>query len=142
VPGLDGGRSDAGPADAGLTVAPQNLWAQASCEDDGTIRFLAEIYLEPVPSDCTPAPSVTELLLIGIDRWDGRPGTFQLGAEGPRGRAQIALTPSSDPEAPNGTLVVEPFEGSRPRFMSWTSEIGSGRVDLGLCGRFDMLPCR
>lgn len=141
VPLADGG-ADSGAPDAGLFVAPGNLWAQAACEDDGTVRFLAEIYLEPVPADCTPSASVDALLLIGIDRWDGRPGTFPLGAETPRGRAQIGLAPPGPPETPTGTLVVEAFELGHPRFMSWDSDLGSGRIDLGLCGRFDMLPCR
>jgi hypothetical protein len=131
-------RDSASAPDAGLTVPPESLWAQVTCEDGGTARLFVEVYPDGVVSECVPEASITDLIVLGIDGWDGLAGSFVLGEPSPRGRAGLGVGISSDP--PTGTLTVEPFD-ERPHFVSWDSSAGEGRVDLGLCGRIERLPC-
>lgn len=130
------GGADAGVADAGVewTHDPGQTFSSITCKEDGML-LLVEVW--PTGTACTPDPAATDVLVLGIDAWDGEPHTFQLGQETPHGTAHATL---GVPGPLEGTITVEPF-AEAPRWISWDLSEAAGRTDLGLCGHFDDYPC-
>ena len=141
-----GGRRDAGDRledgggapDAGFTVPAGQSFSQVRCDERGT-TFYAEIWPTVDGAECAPPPDISEeLLILGIDGWDGSAGTFIMGESSPRGTARGGTGASAEPVT--GTITIEPFPAT-PEVLSWDLSVGSGRVDLRTCGRFEMFPC-
>jgi hypothetical protein len=106
-----------------------------SCADDGGALLFVEVW-PSAPSACVPPPRVEEVLVLGVDGWNGQPGTFVVGEETPNGLAMA----SSGTEPVTGTITIEPFVLT-PSVIAWDLSVGSGRTDLGVCGKLDDFPC-
>jgi hypothetical protein len=137
-PAADG--VDAGPArvDAGaaFTVPGAQSAPFVRCEDDG-MTFFVEIWPVAISACVPPAEVHHDLLLVGIQRWDGSAGTFELGEETPRGRA----SGGTGLDELRGAITIEPFDDV-PRVLAWDLDgAGEGRLDLSVCGRFERYPC-
>lgn len=137
--GADAGGADAGAADAAAewTHDPGETYSSIMCKDDG-MQLFVELWPPSAQSACVPDPAVSDVLVLGIEGWDGEPGTFVLGEETEHGTAQAGYSLSLDPL--EGTLTVEPF-AETPQWISWELSVDSGRTDLGLCGKFSKFPC-
>ncbi|XYI03660.1 hypothetical protein ACMHYB_29400 [Sorangium sp. So ce1128] len=133
-----GAAQDAGPGDAGpsWTVPPGQTFSETSCEEGGLLLFV-EIWPD-AGSACVPTPDVEDVLVMGIEGWDGQPGTFIVGVETPQGTAHAVFDLGIDEVY--GKITVEPFVGT-PSGLSWDLSVGSGSTDLAVCGRFEVTSC-
>ncbi|WP_437739014.1 hypothetical protein WME73_25545 [Sorangium sp. So ce302] len=136
-----GGSSDTSSSSSspGWTVPPDRVYSYIDCGDE-TADSTLFVEISPRGSGCLPAADVLDdVLVFGIVRWDGQPGTFTLGVETPHGMALAARGLQPDPLI--GTLTIEPYVGT-PSAIAWDLSVGAGRTDLSVCGRFDDFPCR
>ncbi|CAN94756.1 hypothetical protein predicted by Glimmer/Critica [Sorangium cellulosum So ce56] len=120
-------------------MPPDRVYSYIDCGDEpaGSTLF---VEISPRGSGCLPAPDVVDdVLVFGIVRWDGQPGTFTLGVETPHGMALASR--GLQPNPLTGTLTIEPYAGA-PSAIAWDLSVGAGRTDLSVCGRFDDFPCR
>ena len=130
------GSSSSGPM---WTVPPDRVFSYVDCDyaDKGTLLFV-EVWKEG--SACSAPPQAVDgILVLGIEGWDGQPGTFTLGVETPQGKAGAGMSPLMSEDIA-GTLTVETFVGT-PSAISWDLSVGAGRTDLSACGNFDAFPC-
>ncbi|WP_437742673.1 hypothetical protein WMF39_45305 [Sorangium sp. So ce1504] len=139
APGAGGGDASSSSSSPGWTVPPDRTYSHIDCDDDPADPTLfVEIW--PAGSGClAPATIVDDVLVFGILRWDGQPGTFTLGVETPHGMAQAGMV--SQPDPITGTLTIEPYVGT-PSAIAWDLSVDAGRTDLSVCGHFDAFPCR
>lgn len=125
------------PIDAArVTVPAGQIAAWTRTDDRDGLTLVIEVWDRAV-SDCVPPADVSSdgVLLLAIMGWDRTAGTWRIGEETEHGIAAAARGLGDEPAT--GTLTLEPFDAS-PRFVSWDLDaLGSGRADLGLCGRFD-----
>jgi hypothetical protein len=135
----DAGRLDAGSVDGGqaVTVDPGWTYSSVSCDPERGMTLMVEIWNE-AKGECVPDPGAIDVLVLGVDRWDGRSGVFEVGVSTPRGRAGASRSGGSVDVT--GTIVIEPFDDT-PRFVAWDLSIDEGRADLSRCGRFEAYPC-
>ncbi|WP_437707144.1 hypothetical protein WMF45_25810 [Sorangium sp. So ce448] len=139
APGAGSSDTSSSSSSPGWTVPPDRVYSHIECGDEaaGTTLFME---ISPRGSSCLPAPDVLDdVLVFGIVRWDGQPGTFTLGVETPHGMAQAAR--GLQPDRLTGTLTIVPYVGT-PSVVAWDLSVGAGRTDLSVCGRFDDFPCR
>ncbi|WP_437827444.1 hypothetical protein [Sorangium sp. So ce1153] len=146
--GGDGGTSASGAGSSdtsssssspGRTVPPDRTYSRIDCDDEpASSTLFVEIW--PEGSGCGDPPANADgVLVLGLLRWDGQPGTFTLGVETPHGMAQAGMGFELDPLT--GTLTIEPYVG-RPSAIAWDLSVGAGRTNLSVCGHFDDFPCR
>ncbi|WP_437592319.1 hypothetical protein [Sorangium sp. So ce1000] len=139
APGDGSSDTSSSSSSPGWTVPPDRIYSHIVCHDEPADSTLY-VEISPMASSCQPeATLVDDLLVFGIVRWDGQPGTFTLGVETPHGMAQALL--GSRLDALTGTLTIEPYVGT-PSAVAWDLSVGAGRTDLSVCGRFDDFPCR
>ncbi|WP_437540637.1 hypothetical protein WME97_24950 [Sorangium sp. So ce367] len=137
APGAGGSDTSSSSSSPGWTVPPDRVYSHIDCEPAGSTLL---VELSPRSSGCVPAADVLDdVLVFGIVRWDGQPGTFTLGVETPHGVALAAR--GLQPDLVTGTLTIEPYVGT-PSAIAWDLSVGAGRTDLSVCGRFDDFPCR
>jgi len=120
------------------TVPPDRVYSYLDCENANEGPLLFVEVLED-GGGCAPPPNVTDVLVLGIARWSGQPGTFTVGVPTPQGEALAALAPLG-PDGISGTITIEPFVGS-PGAIAWDLSVGAGRTDLSVCGNLDDYPC-
>lgn len=139
APGAGGNDTSNSSSSPDWTVPPDRTYSHIDCGDDPAAPTLfVEIW--PEGSGCLASATLVEdVLVFGIQRWDGQPGTFTLGVETPHGTARAGMV--SQPDPITGTLTVEPYVG-RPSAVAWDLSVGAGRTDLSVCGHFDDFPCR
>ncbi len=134
-PTTGAGDSSGSSATPPWTVSPEQVFSDVACDDEP----LLFIEVWPAAASACVAPpglDVDDILVLGIEGWDGEPGTFPIDEETPHGvaRAKRGL------DALTGTLTVEPYVGT-PSAISWNLSVGAGRTDLSVCGKLDELPC-
>ncbi|WP_437898486.1 hypothetical protein [Sorangium sp. So ce124] len=139
APGAGSSDTSSSSSPAVWTVPPDRTYSHIDCGDElANPTLFVEIW--PDGSGClAPATIEDDVLVFGIVRWDGQPGTFTLGVETPHGVAQAAMGLQPDPIT--GTLTVEPYVGA-PSAIAWDLSVGAGRTELSICGHFDGFPCR
>ena len=108
-----------------------------SCGDDGTIDWVVEVHVESSFDGCSPSPDPSEVLLVGIDGWDGEADTYVIG-EG----AAVALY-GLEPLSGTFTLdISSPYHPSDFTYeFTGDTEMLVGAMDLSPCSYVDELPC-
>jgi hypothetical protein len=139
-PSTGSGDTSSSSSSSPWTVPPDRGYSSVICGDEPYEPMLfVEIW--PVGAGCLAPPDLWDgIILLGIQKWDGSPGTFTVDVETPHGVAIAGLSDLSD-EVITGTITVEPFEGA-PSAISWDLSIGAGRTDLSVCGHFENFPCK
>jgi hypothetical protein len=131
----------AGAAGAGgapeWTVWPGQTWAATHCDEQGKKDLLIELW-SSAEAECVPPASVGDVAVLGLEDWDGTPGTFVFWEQTEHGRAGGSLGLSGG--QPNGWLTIEPYRDT-PGWVEWEMGGVPGRTDLSVCGQWQDFEC-
>jgi hypothetical protein len=125
--------------DDGTGAGMVSAISYVGCQDDGTVAWLAEIYVLEAIDGCVPPFDVDpqEILHIGISDWDGEAGVFTPGSDG-----SMAMWHT---ESLSGTVVVEVSAPYYPASIEYdlVGEVDqlTGSIDLEPCSFVDPPPC-
>jgi hypothetical protein len=128
----------------GLLLPPGSTISMVTCQDDGTVNWLVEVYFEMPPLDCAPPPDVDidTLLLVAIDEWDGQAGTYAVGPDGPA-QAAMGLSPPDEPAI--GSITLDVSEPYHPILLELDFEQAGvsyqGALELAQCSYVSPMPC-
>jgi len=110
-----------------------------SCQDDGTVSWLVEVYVQGPIDGCAAPVDVdpSEVLLVGIDEWDGESGTYEIG-----NGAAVAVY---GVEPLTGTFTLEVSAAYEPSAFDYdftgASADLAGSIHLETCSFVDEMPC-
>ncbi|WP_434042910.1 MULTISPECIES: hypothetical protein [Sorangium] len=139
APGAGSSDTSSSSSSPGWTVPPDRTYSHIECDDESADATLY-VEISPAATGCLPPGDVgDDVLVFGLQRWDGQPGTFTLGVETPHGMAYAVMGFPDD--SLTGTITIEPYVGT-PSAIAWDLSVGAGRTDLSVCGRFNDFPCR
>lgn len=124
--------------DSGTGGETASAISMVGCQDDGTIAWLVEVYVQMPIDGCVPPADIdpSTLLLIGVDDWDGESGSFEVGADA---SASYDVAPLS------GTVDLEVSAQWHPSTLEYDLTSPStrlvGSVYLETCSYVDEPPC-
>ena len=118
--------------------AHNSALSAVSCQDDGTIDWFVEVHVEGSFEGCMPPADTlpSEVLLVGIDEWDGEAGAYVLGesAVALYGIEPLSGTFTLDVSSPyHPSDFVYDFTGDTESFV--------GSMDLTPCSYVEEPPC-
>jgi epidermal growth factor receptor substrate 15 len=125
--------------DSGTGEFSSSSISMVSCQDDGTIAWLVEVYVLAPIDGCVPPVDVSpnDILLIGIDEWDGEAGTYDVG----QGEAIAVM----GVETLSGSLTLDVSAPYHPSTLDYdlagTSSMHTGTLDLAPCSFVEEPPC-
>lgn len=124
--------------DSGTGGDSTSAVSMVGCQDDGTIAWLVEVYVEMPIDGCVPPPDIdpSSLLVVGVDDWNGEAGSYEVGDEAMASYELEPLTGSIDLQ------VSSPWHPSRLDYeLAGTTTKLTGSIDLETCSYVDEPPC-
>ncbi len=124
----------------GLLVPPDSVITTIDCLPGGVEMLFIEASLVGPYVDCLPPAEIEGYVYFRFDGWDGMPGTFAVGPDGP------AMAMIGTDEDVTGTLSVEVWAPYHPSFatIDFTSPSAhlQGVLDLQTCTPINDAPCQ
>jgi hypothetical protein len=125
-----------------FTYSADESLVELICAEQGP-RVYIEIYPGILDDQCLPAPDVdpSSVVLVLVEAWDGKSGTYEVGPDGP---ARVGLGAGAD--VPIGTValdVVAPWTlASLTIDVSTKDQSFAGTADQSMCAPTDPAdPC-